>query len=111
MPVRARRASKPSSIRYLLLADQKLKKISLKRISSRWKRAKQPARLRSSANGKTVERLRTPSSAAMAILLVGAGVFAAAALITARQPSRQPDAAGAEILAMEIGPEENIRRT
>jgi hypothetical protein len=103
MPVRARRAKKSSPIRYLLLADQKLQRISLKKISARFRRAKPQSRSKSPANGKTAERLRTPGAAGTAMLLVGACVVGAAALIAARQPSAPTEARTADVPLMEIG--------
>jgi hypothetical protein len=85
--VRDRNKKKPSlSIRYLLLADRKFQKLSLKRISARFKNAKQPSRSRNTATDKAFNRLQATSSAAMGILLVVVCVVTAVALITARQP-------------------------
>ena len=107
--MRARRAKKPSSsIRYLLLADRRLRRISLKRISARLRKAKQPSRSKNSASARTSKRRSRPSSAAMAILLAVC-LVAAAAFITADQPSYQTEVASASALPLEIGREGNTR--
>jgi hypothetical protein len=88
--VRQKKAKKSSrSIRYLLYADQRLRRISLRRISERLKKAKQrrrSARSKNSVGAKKPGRISWAISA-RAIVLVAICVVAAAALITAREPS------------------------
>jgi hypothetical protein len=101
--VRARNTKKPSlPIRYLLLADRKLQKISLKRISARLKKAKQPSRSRNTASEKAFTRLQATSSTAMGILLVVVCVVTAVALITARQPEREAELVSQDTLPKAI---------
>ena len=94
--MRVKMAKKPPrSIRYLLCADQKLQRISLRRIPERLKKAKQPPRsirLKNSVGAR--KSLRFPweiSSRAIALGVIC--VVASAALITARQPSHRADVA------------------
>jgi len=96
MSVRVKMAKKPpQSIRYLLSADRRLQRISLRRIPERLKKAKQPPRsirLKNSVGAR--KSLRFPweiSSRAIALGVIC--VVASAALITARQPSHRADVA------------------
>jgi hypothetical protein len=92
MSMRVRKAKKsPRSIRYLLYADQRLQRISLKRISERLKKAKRPPR--SKTAGSAPKRVSSPFSAGAAIVLAAICVVGAAALIAARQPSPVADRA------------------
>lgn len=88
----AKKAKKPSrSFRYLLFADRRLQKISLRKISERVKKAKPAARSRRSTSsargGKSLVPPLTMSPPAVVLGVGVIGILAAAALITARQPS------------------------
>jgi hypothetical protein len=94
-----KKAKKPArSIRYLLSANPTLQKISLRRISERLKKAKQPLgspRSKNSAGARN--RMRAPW--AISSPAIGLGVIcviAAAALITAGQPSHRVDVTRAD---------------
>lgn len=94
--MRVNKTRKPArSIRYLLSADAKLRKLSLKKIAERATKAKPAARSSrrtGSSPGKKVTKVSwAPGSW---ILVVGAISIAAATLLTARQPMQRPDAAG-----------------
>ena len=79
----------PRAIRYLLYVDQKLQKISLRRISGRVKKAKRPPRsvpLKNSVGAESSVSTPRPLSA-RAIILGITCVVAVAALVAARQPA------------------------
>jgi hypothetical protein len=107
MAVRAKKAKKPPrSIRYLLSGDSRLQKLSLRKISERVKKAKaqtRPNRLKDSAGARKAMPVRwAVSTRAMALGVIC--VVAAAALITARQPSDRADVA-----TMDARPEANAQ--
>ena len=79
----------PRGIRYLLSVDQKLQKISLRRISGRVKKAKRPPRTIPLKNSVGTESsVSTPQSlSSRAIVLGMMCVVAVAALVAARQPA------------------------
>jgi hypothetical protein len=92
-----KKAKKPArSARYLLYADKKLQKLSLRKMSARLKKAKHARR---STRSKTA--VRAPLSpmhfpwtmSPQAIVLAAICIVATAALITARQPSPRTDIA------------------
>jgi hypothetical protein len=103
--VRVKRSTKPPrSIRYVLSADRKLQRLSLRRIpvpAKKAKRAKKPTqtiRARKSTRATDLAPVRAtsvpaPSTSSRAILLGLIGVLAAAVLIAARQPSGRADVA------------------
>ena len=103
MPVKKTKKS-PRSIRYQLYADQKLKKISLKRISARLKKAKQPPRsirLKNSVKDSVgmANSVHVPSAiSSRAIVLGMTCVVAVAALVAARQPATMLNVARADAL-------------
>jgi hypothetical protein len=82
-------------IRYLLSVDQKLQRISLRRISARVKKAKRPPRSIPLKNSVGVESsVSTPQSlSSRAIILGMTCVVAVAALVAARQPANLLDVA------------------
>ena len=94
-----KKTPKPQSIRYMLSADRKLQKLSLKRLSERAKRAgdaarssraKKPAAARPAP---AEEAARTPplwGSGARSIVLGVIAVVAAAALMASGDPSAPP---------------------
>ena len=83
--MRVNRPAKPArSIRYLLCADRKLQKLSLRRISAPAKKA------RKASTSKSVSR-SVPSLTPRAVFAGAICVMAAAVLIAARQPSPQTD--------------------
>jgi len=109
--VRVKMAKKPPrSIRYLLCADQKLQRISLRRIPERLKKAKQPPRsirLKNSVGAR--KSLRFPwEISSRAIVLGVICVVASAALITAGQPSRRADVASVAAPPEAHAPLENV---
>ena len=77
----------PRAIRYLLYVDQKLQKISLKRISGHVKKAKRPARSTPLKNSVSVQGSVSTAQNARAIVLGLTCVVAVAALVAARQPA------------------------
>ena len=90
---------KPESIRYLLSADRKLQKLSLKRISERARRAgatahasrpKKPATAQASPIKEKDATQRPWGFSSRAIALGVIGVVAAAALMAAGDPSSSP---------------------
>lgn len=85
----------PRAIRYLLYADQKLQKISLKRISGRMKKAKRPPRSIPLKNSVSVESsVSTPQSLSSRAIILGLTcVVAVAALVASRQPATLLDVA------------------
>ena len=104
--VRVKGATKPPrSIRYVLSADRKLQRLSLRRIpvpAKKAKRAKKPtqtirAKKSTRATGSVPVRATTsvpaPSTSPRAILFGLVGVLAVAVLIAARQPSERADVA------------------
>jgi hypothetical protein len=97
MSVRAKKAQKaPRSIRYLLSADSKLRKLSLKKFSERLKKATSPSR--SARGSKGSGRARTSARAPWTISpqamgLAAVVILVSAVLITARQPSQRVDPA------------------
>ena len=99
MRVKKTKAS-PRGIRYLLYVDQKLQKISLRRISARAKKAKRPTRTIPLKNSVAVESsASTPhSQSSRAIILGLTCVVAVAALIAARQPATWLDIAPADAI-------------
>ena len=108
--MRVKKAKKPSrSIRYLLYADRTLQRISLRRVSERLKKAKQPPRsirLKNSA-GET-NSMRFPRAISSRAILLAICVMAAAALITARQPSHRADVASVDAPPEANAPLENL---
>lgn len=90
-----KKAKKPArSVRYLLYADRKLQKISLRKMSARLKKAKQARRSTRSKNvvRAAMDPIRFPwTMSPQAIVLAAICIVATAALITARQPARQAD--------------------
>jgi hypothetical protein len=85
----------PGVIRYVLSADRRLKRISLKRMALPAKRAKKEARkparsARPTARAKVAPRSPWPIRRT-ATIAAAVGVIAAMALIPARRPSRQGD--------------------
>ena len=91
----------PRSIRYVLSADRKLQRLSLRRISVPAKRAKKPTpTIRAKKSTRATESVPiratsvAPRSTSPRVILLGLiGVLAVAALIAARQPSDRPDIA------------------
>jgi len=85
----------PRVIQYLLYVDQKLQKISLKRISERLKtRPPRPVRLKNSAGAPN--SLRFPLQISSRAVIGVTCVVAAVALIAASQSGTRPDAARAD---------------
>ncbi len=88
----------PRSIRYLLSIDQHFKKISLKKISERLKKRRQPPKPSRSAKGARGGRAASaragfPGPLSPRVLAAGAFcLLAATALIVARQPVSRPAA-------------------
>jgi hypothetical protein len=109
MSMRANKAKNPRSIRYLLYADRRLQRLSLKRLSERLKKKKQPprsSRLKNSAGPRNATPF-PPAISSRAIVLGAICVVAAAAVITARQPSRRSELAPADAPAV-IAPTPNL---
>jgi hypothetical protein len=99
MPVRAKKpTSTQRSVRYLLSADRKLQKLSLRKLSERLKKANPQPRSTPSKHAVAAKQQEPPPKAYSwrAIVIGMTCVLAAAALITARQPSEEADAASAE---------------
>lgn len=91
MPVKKGKTASPA-IRYLLSADRRLQKISLRKITERVRKAKPVARSRQAkVTGRTTPAFPHLVNSPRAILLGITGVLVAAALITARQPSPRID--------------------
>jgi len=90
----------PRAIRYLLYADQKLQKISLKRISAGVKKAKRPARSIPLKNSASVESsVSTPQTLSSRAIILGLTcVVAVAALVAARQPATLLNAARGDVM-------------
>jgi hypothetical protein len=94
----------PRAIQYLLNVDQRLQKISLRRISERLKkRPTQPARLKNSVGSRNSARLPWPISS-RAIVLGVTCVVAAAALIAASRSGPGPDVARAATVSKQMTP-------
>jgi len=97
--VPAKKAKKsPRSLRYLLYADRRLQRISVRRISERLKKAKQSRRSmrrKNSAGAGSPAHFSWASSRTMALGVIG--VVAAAALITASQPAPRSDVARGDV--------------
>jgi len=96
MSMRVKKAKKSSrAIRYLLYADQRLQRISLKRISERLKKTKRrPRSIRLKNSVDAENSMRFPWAISSRAIVLGAiCVVATAALITARQPSPRADLA------------------
>jgi len=87
--VRAKKATRRQrSIRYLLSADRKLEKLSLRKMSEGAKDSKASSRSGRQKNaGAKKTGARAWTGGAPAVVLAGIGVVAAVALITARQSS------------------------
>ena len=87
--MRAKKATRrPRSIRYLLSADRKLEKLSLRKMSERAKESKASSRSGRQKNaGAKKAETRAWTGGAPAVVLAGIGVVAAVALIGARQSS------------------------
>ena len=85
----------PRSIRYLLRVDQRLQRISLKKISDRLRKAKQRRRpSRSKAMPASGAIVRSPGAMSTRALMLGLiPIVAAATLIAANQQSPAPAAA------------------
>ena len=99
---RAKKA--PRAIQYLLNVDQRLQKISLRRISERLKkRPARPVRSKHSTASRTVVHVPSPISA-RAIPLGVTCVVAAAALIAASQSAPGPDVARAASVSVPMTP-------
>ena len=99
---RAKKA--PRAIQYLLNVDQRLQKISLRRISERLKkRPARPVRSKNSTASRTVVHVPSPISA-RAIPLGVTCVVAAAALIAASQSAPGPDVARAANVSVPMTP-------
>lgn len=79
----------PRGIRYLLYVDQKLQKISLRRISGRVKKAKRPPSIIPLKNSVGAESsVSAPQSLSSRTIILGMTcVVAVAALVAARQPA------------------------
>jgi hypothetical protein len=94
--VGVKKAKKPRAIQYLLYVDQKLQKISLKRISERLKkRVRRPARLKNSAGARN--SMGFPLQISSRAIVIGVTcVVAAVALIAASQSGARPDVARAD---------------
>lgn len=88
--MRGKKARKPSrSIRYLLYADQKLRKISLRRLSVRLKKARRsPKAIRSKQAVRA--QIAVPSRWAAAAAGVTMCVVAVAAVLASREPAPRP---------------------
>jgi hypothetical protein len=97
--VRAKNATKPPGlIRFVLSADPRLQRISVRRIRVRLKNARKSPRsrrLKDSVRTKKSERLPWAMNAP-AVLLAVICVMGAAALIAARQPSQRADVTAVE---------------
>jgi hypothetical protein len=95
-------------IRYLLSADQRLRKISLRRISVRAKKTKKRTRsIRLKNAVRQGDSIRFPWTIHPRAILVGViCIAAAAALIAARQPSHRAD-----IASIDATPEERVMTT
>lgn len=109
--MRVKKAKKPPrSIRYLLYADRRLQRISLRKISERLKQAKQPPRsVRLKPSAGATSSMRFPwGMSSRAIVLGVMFIVAAAALITARQPSHRADVAHVDALPEANPPLENV---
>ena len=92
-------AKKPArSIRYLLSADRRLKRLSLKRISARATKAQKPSRSSRPGNSpRTDSSPRFPWATNQGAIALGViGVIAVAVLITAGQPSHRADFASVD---------------
>ena len=99
---RAKKA--PRAIQYLLNVDQRLQKISLRRISERLKkRPARPVRARNSTASRTLVHVPSPISA-RAIPLAVTCVVAAAALIAASQSRPGADVTRAANVSVPIAP-------
>ena len=99
----------PQSVRYLLCADRKLQRISLKRISERLKKPKQPPRSGRQKNsvGAANSRPFPLAIRSRAIVLGVIVVVAAVVVITARQPSQRADLARADVAPAANAPMQN----
>jgi hypothetical protein len=96
MPVRAKKTTKsPRSVRYLLSADRRLQKLSLRKISERLKESAHPTRsVRSKHSADAKVAVRPPWAMGWRAVVLGViGVVGAAVLITAGQPSRRGEVA------------------
>lgn len=99
---RAKKA--PRAIQYLLNVDQRLQKISLRRISERLKkRPARPVRSKNSTASRTLVHVPSPISA-RAIPLAVTCVVAAAALIAASQSRPGADVTRAANVSVPIAP-------
>ena len=108
--MRAKKARKSArSIRYLLYADQKLRKISLRRISARLKRAR-----RSSKPGRSKNAMRAQIAVPSRWAAIAAGVtmcmVAVAAVLASREPAPRPRATARNI-ALEADTSVSTRTT
>src|SRR5262245_15027989 len=86
---------RPRSIQYLLFADRKLRKLSLRRLVARRKTTRNPHR---SARPQKTRRLKKPVASpatisTATIVLSVIGIIAAGGFLAARQPARQPGTA------------------
>lgn len=93
----------PRAIQYLLNVDQKLRKISLRRISERLQTRRTRVRSKTSSGTRNSMRVRWPMSS-RAIALGIACVVAAAAMIAAAQSGPSPDVARETDVATQITP-------
>ena len=97
--MRAKKAKKsPRSIRYMLSADRRLQKLSLRKMTERIKmpnQASRSARLKTSGPSDSAKASRRAPwlMSSRAIVLAAICVVGAAALIAARQPSHESDVA------------------
>lgn len=86
--------AKPPAVRYLLSADRRLQKLSLRKISDRAKNAKGPVRSGSKPSAAVADSSRSRrASSSYAIALAVILVAAAAALIATRQQPQTSDVA------------------
>ena len=95
------------AVRYVLSADSRLRRLSLRKLSERVNKAKSETRSNRSKSSAGAKK-STPSSWGMSARAVVVGVvcvLAAAALITARQPSSPTDVATAGAAAANGSPE------
>jgi hypothetical protein len=91
MSVGVKDANKPPQlIRYVLSADPRLQRISLRKMSVRLKNARKSRRLKESGRARKSVRFPVPMNA-QTVLLAVICIVAAAALIAARQPSQRGD--------------------
>ena len=97
------------SIHYLLSADRRLRRLSLKRLPVRAPIARDSQRsTRLPAARRSKKPLPLPATNGTWIVLTMIGVVAAGALIAARQPARRSDVASANVQAIAAGSTDTI---